>query len=199
MRYRYEFSSARSMRFDYRTSINMPSIEQLSPIIDNTNPLSVYIGNPDLKAEYSHNLNLHFHSFSQFSSTSIFGMLRATVTENKIVNETVIDESLRETQRPVNIDSDLRLTGYASFGTPVKFLKSRVELNANLTFNQSKIFINAVENDVDRWTRRGGIKFTSLNSDVFEYSVGGSWTQNTTLYSEDEKRRSEFPHPQLLC
>ncbi|MDX1407331.1 MAG: outer membrane beta-barrel protein, partial [Saprospiraceae bacterium] len=193
LRYRYEFATARSIRFDYRTSIDVPSLQQLSPLIDNSNPQRIYVGNPDLKAEYQHRANVHFHSFSQFSFTSIFAMLSGTITKNKIVNSTEVDRvTFKETQRPVNIDNDYRLTGYASFGTPLKFIRSRVELNSNVSYNNSKLFINTIENDVDRWTKSFGLSFSSMNSEVLEYQVGTRFSNTTTEYSEDRSFDQDF-------
>jgi len=66
-RMRYSFSTSRNLNFDYDTGIREPSISQLQPQVDNSNPLNIYQGNPDLKPEYQHRLNLRFISFSQFT------------------------------------------------------------------------------------------------------------------------------------
>ena len=185
VRWRYEFATARSMRVDYSTSINVPGIQELSPIVDNTDPLRVYIGNPNLQEEYVHNARVMFHSFSQFSNTSIFAMLRSVVTKDKIITSSYFDQDLREITTPINIDTDLRLTAYGSFSTPLKFIKTRIRLNLNSTYNRSEVFINRVNNDIDRWNHRFGLSFQSLNSEIFDYTVGGSWTYNTTTYSDN--------------
>ena len=41
----------------YSTTFSEPSITQLQPVVNNSNPLNVYIGNPSLKPEYNHSLN----------------------------------------------------------------------------------------------------------------------------------------------
>ena len=192
LRWRYEFATARSMRVNYTTSINVPGIQELSPIVDNTDPLKVYIGNPNLKEEYVHNTRIMFHSFSQFSNTSIFAMLRGVVTKDKIINSSYFDSDLRQITIPINIDVDYRLTAYGSFSTPLKLIKSRIRLNVNSTYNRSQVFINRVQNDIDRWNHRFGLSFQSLNSDVFDYSIGGSWTYNTTAYSENSSINQDY-------
>ncbi|NNF02468.1 MAG: TonB-dependent receptor, partial [Bacteroidia bacterium] len=50
-RLNYQFAGRKRLRFNYETAINAPSIEQLQPIVDNSNPLQVYEGNPNLDAE----------------------------------------------------------------------------------------------------------------------------------------------------
>jgi hypothetical protein len=192
VRWRYELATARNLRVDYRTSIRVPSVYQLSPVVDNSDPLNIYIGNPDLRAEYMHRASVHFHSFSQFSFTSIFAMLTGTLTKNKVVNAASIDNQFVETTTPVNIDNDYQLTGYASFGTPLRFIKTRVQLNANVTYNRSLIPVNGIENDLNRWTRTFGVQFQNQNSNALEYTFGSNWTQSTTTYSESEQQNQDF-------
>ena len=56
----YNFASSKRLSLRYSTNQNEPSIEQLQPIIDNTDPLNLYVGNPDLIPEYSHRLRLRY-------------------------------------------------------------------------------------------------------------------------------------------
>lgn len=192
VRWRYEIATARVLRGEYRTSINVPSVSQLSPIIENNDPLKIYVGNPDLRAAYSHRGSLHFHSFSQFSFTSIFAMLSGTWTKNRVVNATTVNEQFVEVTTPVNIDNDYQLNGNASFGTPLKFIKSRIQLNANVSYNKSLIPINAVLNDLDRWSGTMGLQFQNQNIKHIEYAVGANWTKSTTTYSETPNRDQQF-------
>jgi outer membrane receptor protein involved in Fe transport len=85
-RFDYRFSNSKRIRFNYNTRINAPSVEQLSPILDNSNPMQSYIGNPDLKAEYVHSLRLFQMAWSQFSFSSLFASVNGTYTLNKITN-----------------------------------------------------------------------------------------------------------------
>jgi hypothetical protein len=139
-----------------------------------------------------HRLSLHFHSFSQFSFTSIFARLYGTFTDQKIVNATEINSQFVETTSPVNIDQEYQLGLYGSFGTPLKFIKSNVNLNVNIQYTNSAIPINSVLSDVDRWTRTFGVSFQNQNSDVIEYRLGANWTQSTTTYSSDSRNDQDF-------
>ncbi|MEL6845507.1 MAG: outer membrane beta-barrel protein, partial [Bacteroidota bacterium] len=56
MRYRYDIGTGKSISLRYRTEVREPSLEQLQPLVNNTDPLNLFLGNPDLQAEYSHDL-----------------------------------------------------------------------------------------------------------------------------------------------
>ena len=90
--WRSDLGNGKNLRFAYTTRINQPSITQLSPVVDNSDPLRLYIGNPNLDAEYNHNVNFNFHSFSQFSSTSFFGSIGGTLTNHKIITSRFVNE-----------------------------------------------------------------------------------------------------------
>lgn len=47
--FRYRFSKVSQLRITYRGRSSQPSMENLLPIVDNSNPLNIRVGNPGLK------------------------------------------------------------------------------------------------------------------------------------------------------
>src|SRR5690606_5794933 len=184
--WRWNIGNGKSMRFSYTTRVSPPSITQLSPVIDNSDPLRIYTGNPNLDAEYSHNVNLNFHSFSQFSNTSFFTSLGTSVTNDRIITSRNIDEQFREVSSPINIDREMRVNGFISYGRPFKVIHSRVTVDGNLTSTRSQTVINFNLLDINRWARTAGLSVSNLNSDVLEYRLGTSWTFTDSYYPDDE-------------
>ncbi len=184
--WRYDVGNGKNLRVSYTTRVYAPSITQLSPVIDNSDPLRLYIGNPNLNAEYNHQVGANFHSFTQFSSTSFFASLNGSITENKIITSRNTDEQFREVSTPINIDSEKRLSVNTSFGRPFKPLHSRVNLNGNLSFTKTQNVINTDLLDVNRWSRSAGISFSNLNSEVLEYNLGTTWTFTDNYYKADD-------------
>ena len=85
-RIRYKFSKTRNLAFDYRLRSNQPSIAQLQPVADESNPLNIVIGNPDLKPTFNHRINLRFSDFNQDSQRSIMAMMNVNVQQNSIIS-----------------------------------------------------------------------------------------------------------------
>ena len=50
LRFNYKIKQGSRIRFSYRTSVNAPSLEQLQPVLDNSNRQNVFIGNPDFES-----------------------------------------------------------------------------------------------------------------------------------------------------
>ncbi len=184
--WRNDIGNGKSMRLNYNTRVQQPSITQLSPVVDNTDPQRLATGNPDLNAEYSHSLNLNYHSFTQFTSSSFFASVGGSITDNKIVTIRTLDALQREIYSPINIDKESRVNMYSSYGRPFKLIRSRVNLNANFTFTKTKNVVDGELIDLNRWARTGGISFANMNSKVLEYNLGGSWTFTDNYYKSSD-------------
>ena len=91
-RFRYKFTDTRNLNFFYRMRANQPSITQLQPVADESNPLNIVIGNPELKPTFNHNINLRFGDFAQGAQRSIMAMMNVDFAQNSIVSDVSTDE-----------------------------------------------------------------------------------------------------------
>ena len=179
----FDISRSKNLRLSYNTSVREPSITQLQPIVDNSNPLNIYVGNPDLEQEYSHRLNLRFFSFSQFSMTNFFASITGTYTDNAIVNSKTIDDRFIQITKPVNIDNDYRLNSFLGFGTPLRFVKTRVNVHANFGFNRGSVFVNDFEEITNRYNSSIELSFDNQQKDLLDLRLGGGVGHSLTEYS----------------
>ncbi len=90
-RMRYKFSKTRNLALDYRLRSSQPSMTQLQPVADESNPLNIVIGNPELKPTFTHRVNLRFSDFNQDSQRSIMAMVNASVQQNSIISTIIND------------------------------------------------------------------------------------------------------------
>lgn len=93
IRFRYKFSKSRSLNIHYNGRSSQPSIRQLQPVADMSDPLRVVIGNPELKPTFNHSLHARFQDFNMESQRSIMSMVNINMTQNAIVSKTTFDSS----------------------------------------------------------------------------------------------------------
>lgn len=91
-RLRYKFSDTRNLNFNYRMRASQPSMTQLQPVADESNPLNIVIGNPELKPTFNHNINLRYSDFAQGAQRSIMAMANVSFAQNSIISTTTYDE-----------------------------------------------------------------------------------------------------------
>ena len=92
-RMRYKMTKTRNLAFDYFMRSNQPSLTQLQPVADESNPLNIVIGNPELKPTFSHRINLRFNDFNQDAQRSIMAMVGVNFEQNSIIS-TIFNDDL---------------------------------------------------------------------------------------------------------
>ena len=93
LRFRHKFSKQTSINMHYAGRSSQPSMTQLQPVADMTDPLNIIVGNPDLKPTFTHNFNLRFQTFNPEAQRSVMAMMFANMTQNSIVSLTSFDKS----------------------------------------------------------------------------------------------------------
>jgi outer membrane receptor protein involved in Fe transport len=182
----YDIKNSKNLRFVYETSVQEPSLEQLQPIIDNNDPLNVYVGNPDLIPEYFHDFRLNFFSFDRFSSINIFANLNASITENKIINSKQLGADFSQSIQPVNFKDESSLGSYISFGAPLKMIKSRINLTTDYRFRRGNYLVNDIGNQFNSNTYGLDISISNQNTDIIDLRLGYKTTFNKINYSLED-------------
>lgn len=105
MNFRYRWSKQRSLRINYRGRSSQPSMTDLLPITDDSNPLNITMGNPGLKPTFSNNLNVRFQDFNVDRLQNISANIGMGSTLNSIVNKiTYNEETGGRISQPTNLD-----------------------------------------------------------------------------------------------
>ena len=192
LRWNYDFTRTKSVSINYETSINQPTLNQLQPLVDNSDPLNIYMGNPDLRPNYTHRVNLRFRNFSQFANTSLFGNITLNFVENDIVNSTSIDQQLARIVTPVNINNTFRGNMWLSFGAPLRFIDSRISTRLNLTYRDGATVINAVENNTESTGASISVSLENKKKEIIDWSFGGEFDINQTTYADGNQNDQQY-------
>lgn len=129
----YRIGMTKQLRFGYNLRISRPHIWYLNPYINDTDPLNISYGNPDLDVEKGHNINSNFSYFSQ--KLSINASASYNHIDNSIESYSFINPetpNIKETTYN-NMGKNQRVNGYLNVTwTPVKLL--RLSLNGGLGY-----------------------------------------------------------------
>ncbi len=124
----YKPSKQRSLRAFYRGRTEQPTIAQLQPVPDVSNPLDIVEGNPALVPSYTHRVRLRYSDYDAETQRSIMAHLRANYTHNSIISATKYDDKTggRYTTYE-NVDGVLDASGMVMVTLP--FRNKRWQLN----------------------------------------------------------------------
>ena len=116
----YEFNENTNIRFFYFGRSNQPSTSQLLPVPDNSNPLNISLGNPNLDPYFNHNIRGRFGYTNKKTFTSVNARFGASIVENAITNAQWYDKAGVQYSLPVNgpgtASADMRVMVNSPFG-----------------------------------------------------------------------------------
>ena len=185
IRSNYDFTNSIRMSFNYNTSLRIPSLRELQPLLDNSNQFNLYQGNPNLDAPYVHTTRLNFNWFDQFTSKSFFTFLSASVTQNNIVTARNFDDATNvQTSTPVNSGNALTLSNYASFSGRIRFAKMKYRISNRITRNTGNAINNGSEFGTRTLNNTLGLSIENAKKEKVDWLVGTRITNNATK-SED--------------
>ena len=118
VRFRYQFSRTNQLDIRYRGSSSQPSMTDLIAVVDDSNPLSVSMGNPGLKPSWTNSLRVNYNGYNVDRQQGIMTGIDVSQTRNSISNRMVYDESTGVSYfRPDNINGNWNGRGMFMFNT----------------------------------------------------------------------------------
>ncbi|MBN3518499.1 TonB-dependent receptor [Algoriphagus lutimaris] len=183
VRFDYKFSDNTNMELDYDTNTDAPSVQQLQGVIDNSNPLQLRTGNPNLDQSYSNRIRLRFRSRNPDTDKSWFVFAQSRLVENSIANSSYIADETTELPggiilekgsqlfRPVNLDGFQDFRSWVSYGMPVGFIKSNLNINGGFSYNKRPGQVNDVLSFNNSTRLSTGISLSSNISDQVDFNI----------------------------
>jgi hypothetical protein len=193
-RFQYNIRQNRNLTLDYRTRVNAPSVSQLQPVVNNSNPLYVTTGNPDLRPEFAHAVNLNYRTFDPATFKNFTAFVNLSSSFNRVVNATTITPAGTQFTRPINADGFYALFGFMSFGKPLTWHGQRVNLNwtTNLNGNRGISYLN---DQLNRSLTLGIGQGLSLNANIkdnTDLNLSGNVTYSIANYSLQPQQNTRF-------
>lgn len=168
----------------YGLNVRIPSSRDLQPIINNSNPLFINEGNPDLLPQLEHNLNAGFYYFNPGNFTNVNVNLYGSYFENQIVySQTVDPQTLITRTRPENLTGGRTLGSYLNFGFPLKKTKATLNLNTQLNFGKNLTRINQVLNETNNQNYNIGTRLDLTPTEWLTFYANANWGIIDTRYS----------------
>ncbi|MEL6533907.1 MAG: TonB-dependent receptor [Bacteroidota bacterium] len=180
--WRYTLDNDQSIQLVYRASTQEPEATELSPVVDNSNPLQWSAGNPLLQQQYQHNVFTRFSASNSDKGRTFFVLLGGGVTENYITQTTFLarEDTVLNTINlpagqqisvPVNLDGFWNLRSFVTYGLPLEKLKSNLNFNAGLTYSNVPGQINGVDNVTSNAVATAGLVLSSNISERVDFTL----------------------------
>jgi hypothetical protein len=187
--FRYKFTEKSNIRVRYRTRTNAPSVGQLQNLTNNSNPLQLSTGNPNLVQEYTHFVFSRLMVAKPQKGRNTFILFIGQTTQNYIGKSTTIATAdttvngigLRRGSQltmPVNLNGYVNIRSFFMYSLPVKFIKSNINNMSGITYSRTPSLINNSQNFSNATTLTEGITIGSNISKEIDFTVSYSANYN---------------------
>jgi hypothetical protein len=191
-RFNFDFSDTRHLEVEYETSVQEPTIQELQPVIDNSDPLNLYIGNPNLRPAYQHKGQVNYNSFNPANFVNFFSFVEATYTRNAITNAQSYTDRQERITTPVNVTDNKRITANATFGFPIEKISSRLSITGNTTHQLSANVIEGQATDITQTSIGGRTRYDYHYKEIFDFSLSAEISRQVTQYDFNEQADQQY-------
>ena len=136
----YYFSQSQKgmyIQANYRFSVTAPSMTSLLNIRDDSNPLNITLGNPNLKNTVSHDLRIMYHD--KFGKTFVNANLSSKLSTNAVAYGFIYDrETGVRTSKPENVNGNWEIHAEGGIDLPLdKNDRLHLKESVNYDYNHS--------------------------------------------------------------
>lgn len=191
--FNYMFDKRTNLRIMYNGRTSQPSMTQLQPVADISDPTNITIGNPDLNPRYTNNVFIRFQQFTPEKQRAFMIMANGSYIINDIVSYTSYNQETGvKTTTYKNVNDNYSGNVRMMLNTPLKNKKFSINSMTMASFANSNGYINEEKNTNRNLilSERGGIDFRSSYLDL---GVNGNIRYNATSNSlQKENNQNTF-------
>jgi len=205
-RFEWRPNRQKQFRLSYNGNSSQPSLSQLMPVPNNSNPQRVTLGNMALDPYFTHNVDMRIRLANpeKFSSVVVNGTF--DYNTRNIVNAVWYNDAGVQYTVPVNNnEGSYSTSAYVTYQTSIKQSKFSISTTLNGSFRKGVSFVgdasrvidpdnessyldldNFIANYYESASMRGNIRFTYRN-DWMEFYTGGNARCSLNWYYDNTK------------
>ncbi|HZK02989.1 MAG TPA: outer membrane beta-barrel protein, partial [Bacteroidaceae bacterium] len=140
--FRYQWTRQEQINITYRGRSSQPQMNDLLDITDDSNPLSISMGNPGLKPTFSNTMSINYQKFDPVNLGSIMMGVNFNNTLRNITRQTLLnDTTFGTTTKPVNMEgfwSNWQVSGNLNINRALPDQRFTINSGTNVSFNHQE-------------------------------------------------------------
>ncbi len=185
-RFYYRFSRRSSMYSGFSIRNTPPQLNQLSPFINQTNPLNIVEGNPNLKPANVKNMYFGFNKFNFQTGLGIYTNFNTTFTNNQVVSKSIIDENLIRNTTFENVNGNYSIRGGITLRKTIKLDTVKTitpRIGISLSKQRAANFFNGLEYNSNNTSFTPNLGLQFLWKGFFEINPRYFLSTNSTEFN----------------
>ena len=179
----YDFNDNSNVRLFYFGRSSQPSTSQLMPVLDNTNPQSMSLGNPYLTPYFSHSLRNEWEISNRQTFFTLRVNLQGGMVQNPITNASCYDAGGRQYTFPVNGHNTYNGSARIMVNAPIAKSNFSISNMTNVSYSKTGSYIGNAAFDMSDYLTDNSFDYNKFHQDYFEDDhtpKANSFMDNTT-------------------
>jgi hypothetical protein len=177
--FNYKFNPGSGFSINYNGNTRQPSINQIQPVASNDNPLVIYVGNPLLKQQFTHSINLNYNSFKILKDRGFYIWGSASTVANNITSTQYTDLATGKTiYQYINTNGNANAYLGGSYFMTLKKAKIRMQFSGNMNYSKYTSYVNLEKNVTQSYSPGVGMYISKYKDDKWSINYNPSVTFN---------------------
>jgi len=187
----YSFTSQRRLALRYNGFMNQPSLNQIQPTRTNDDPLNIYVGNPNLKPQFTNRFGLNFNDYKILTDRGIWIDVSYSFTENAI-SSNVLDTMGKRSSQSINVDGNHSYSGYLGYNFKWRKPGLSFYVFSNFNVNSNANIINRIQNTTNSSSYTLGFSIFKSKEKKYEASIRPSATYTDSRSSINTQKPVKY-------
>jgi len=178
--FQYKIRNSSTLKIGYTGRTNQPSLQQIQPIIDNANPLDIFVGNPQLEQSFTNAFSFSYNSYKPVTGSGVYTYGGMSFIKSDFTRFDQIDQFGRRIHQTVNVNGNK--SGYFGgyYWRSIKSIETQLSCGIKGNYSENNNFINGLANTNYNTSFSPNANLYYDLEEKLEVSLGGDWSYNRT-------------------
>jgi len=172
----FKLGKQESLNFNYYGTSAQPSLTQIQPIADNSNPNNYVVGNPDLTPSFRNRFSVSYYSYKVITNQSFNIFANYSFTSNPIISDVSTDFNTgKSVTHYVNLGnkSPFNFNVNSYYDKKIDFLDINAGVQASANGSTSYSLSNDVLNKTNYNTYSARLRLSKYKEKKYDISISG--------------------------
>lgn len=205
----WSFDKRNSLRVSLNSEVKPPSMGQLQDFYNVSNSQYISRGNSSLRPFYEQTAFIRYTRAVAEKGRTFMAMFQMKSVSNCITSSIEFDPTIEignkgdefykkytpiQFSQPINMNRFLQLTGRISFGVPLTFMRSNLNLTGSVNYTSSPTRVDGKRNTIENMSYTANIVLGSNISENVDFTASWNGTYNTVTGSLEAFANDYFSH-----
>jgi hypothetical protein len=188
----YSFTKMNQFRLTYNGYTTQPGISQIQPLLDNTDPFNITLGNPDLNPSFTHDVSAMYNNNQVLKGRYLFLWSNFSYVSNAIVSSSIVDEFNRNQMSYTNASGNMNGSLAMNYYIEIKKYDMNVNFGGNANYSKNINLINTIKNTTQNSFYSGNFNVGKDVKEWFNANINYNYGYNISGSSIQENAKIKY-------